>query len=201
MTLQQIVSDYFGDYVGRFLELGANDGSLIEGEPCTHLLEKGWYGLYCEPNPFSLVKLIENTNHYNVDILTAAISTTESIAEFLASESHPYLSSLNVDWVDHCNKQRPELLFDLEPKQYNIFVNTITPTDLFTKFGYDFDLISIDIEMYPPQVYTLLKNMDFEALDKCKMVVVEGNFIYIDEYMEYCGFTKQIINENSVFTR
>lgn len=201
MNIQQVVSDFFGDYVGRFLELGANDGSHHDGEPCSHLLEKGWYGLYCEPNPFSLVNLIENTKQHNVDILTAAIANKEDISGFLASRSHPYLSSLNSDWVDHCDRQKPELLFDRERDEHNIFVSTITPRDLFTKFGYDFDLISIDIEMYPPQVYTLMKKMDFEALHKCKMVIVEGDFIYTDEYMRYFGFSKQIVAENSVYTR
>lgn len=202
MNIQQVVSDFFGDHVGRFLEIGANDYNAEDNsEPCSHLLEKGWYGLYCEPNPFSLVNLIENTKQYNVDVISAAVSTTDGIAQFLASESHPYLSSLNLDWIENYSKNMPQFLFDRQRNEHKIYVNTITPRDLFCEFGYDFDLISIDIELYPPQTYMLLKKIDFEALHNCKMVITEGDFIYTDEYMKYFGFSKQIVSENCVYTR
>lgn len=201
MTLQQIVSDYFAGHVGKFLEIGANDCNVnYDDEPCSHLLEEGWYGLYCEPNPFSLVNLIKNTQKYNAEILCAAVAPTSEIKQFYTSESHPYLSSLESTWIGNALDTLHPYFSTIPRSDYQVFVNTITPKQIFEKFGYDFDCISIDIELYPPQTHMLLKKMDFEMLN-AKMVIVEGHFIFTDEYMEQFGFTKKTHKHNSIYTR
>lgn len=201
MSLQQIVSDFFGDYVGKFLEIGANDCLVhYEQEPCSHLLEKGWYGLYCEPNPFSLVNLIKNSKQYNRDIICAAVTPTNELVEFYSSESHPFLSSTEPTWIDTCLRVMPEFFSLRERNEYTVYVNTITPTEIFEKFGYDFDCISIDIELYPPQTHMLMLEFDFSKLNS-RMVIVEGTFPYTDEYMKAFGFSAQIYDNNTIYTR
>ncbi len=201
MTLRQIVSDFFGDYVGKFLEIGANDCDVdYDEEPCSHLLEKGWYGLYCEPNPFSLVNLIKETEKYNADIICSAVSSTNNLTEFYTSESHPYLSSMESTWIDSCLRVMPEYFSLQERKEYKVFLNTITPQEIFEKFGYDFDCISIDIELYPPQTHQIILGMDFNKL-KTRMLIVEGSFIFTDQYMKSFGFSSRIYDNNTIYTR
>lgn len=201
MTLRQIVSDYFGDYVGKFLEIGANDcHTNYDEEPFSHLLEKGWYGLYCEPNPFSLVNLIKNTQKYNVDILCAAVDFKPELKKFYSSESHPYLSSLVPEWIDNWATENPDHFLNRQRNEYEVFVKTITPVEIFKKFGTDFDCLSIDIEVYPPQTHMILKSIDFKQV-KSKMVIVEGSFSYTNEYMSAFGFTTDIHGGNTIYTR
>ncbi len=201
MTLRQIVSDFFGDYVGKFLEIGA-DGCNInyEEEPCSHLLVKGWYGLYCEPNPFTLGNLIKDCSQYKTDIICSAVSSTNKLTEFYTSESHPYLSSMESTWIDSCSQTMPEYFTLQERKEYKVFLNTVTPQEIFEKFGYDFDCISVDIELYPPQTHQIILDMDFNKL-KTRMLIVEGSFKYTDEYMESFGFSKQINKHNTIYVR
>ena len=127
---RKIVSDFFGNHVGKFLEIGANELNLHrDGEPCSHLLEKGWYGLYCEPNPFSLVNLIQQTKDYDVDIICAAVNYKTSISQFIASKSHAYLSSMDSEWMDLTLNNMPEVLKNIPRDNHNIYVNTITPSE------------------------------------------------------------------------
>lgn len=198
---KQIVSDFFGNHVGKFLEIGANELNLnSDGEPCSHLLEKGWYGLYCEPNPFSLVNLIRQTKDYNVDILCAAVNNKTGIRDFRASKSHAYLSSMDSDWMDLTLNHMPEGLKNIPRNDYDIYVNTITPSEIFQKFGYDFDCISIDVELPPWHTHEILTQIDFDAVI-ATMVVVESKYYLSDVYMKKFGFSNNFDGLNTFYTR
>jgi hypothetical protein len=198
---KKIVSDFFGNHVGKFLEIGANELDLnLNGEPCSHLLEKGWYGLYCEPNPFSLVRLIEQTKDYNVDILCAAVNYKTGISKFKASKSHAYLSSMDSDWMDFMLDLMPESLKNIPRDDHNIYINTVTPSEIFDKFGYDFDCISIDVELPPWHTHQILTQIDFDKV-VAKMVVVETKFLSSDEYMRKFGFSINFDGPDTFYIR
>jgi len=186
---KKIVSDFFGNYVGKFLEIGANELNITaDREPCSHLLEKGWYGLYCEPNPFSLVNLIPQTKQYNADILCAAVNYKTGISKFKASKSHAYLSSMDSNYMDNILNYMPDGIKNIPRDDHDIYVNTITPSEIFDKFGYDFDCISIDVELPPWHTHQILTQIDFDTV-MAKMVIVETKFYESDEYMRKFGFS------------
>ena len=198
---KQIVSDFFGNHVGKFLEFGANELNLnAKSEPCSHLLEKGWYGLYCEPNPFSLVNLIQQTKHYNADILCAAVNYKTGISKFKASKSHTYLSSMDSDYMDNILKYMPDGIKNIPRNDHDVYVNTITPSEIFDKFGYDFDCISIDVELPPWHTHQILTQIDFDMV-MAKMVIVETKFYDSDEYMRKFGFSVNHEIADTFYTR
>jgi hypothetical protein len=59
---QEIILNYFGDFKGHFLDIGAYNGVDISNTRA--LLELGWTGVLVEPNPFNLVELIKNCQEF-----------------------------------------------------------------------------------------------------------------------------------------
>jgi len=55
---QKIILDFFGDYVGRFLDLGAFDG--IGGSNSRGLTDRHWSGVCVEASPFTFQRLVSN---------------------------------------------------------------------------------------------------------------------------------------------
>jgi hypothetical protein len=73
---------YFGDFVGRFLDVGAMDGITISNTYA--LAQKGWKGVCVEPDPQALEGL-QRTHGDNPNIVIApvAISTCGKVPDVL----------------------------------------------------------------------------------------------------------------------
>src|SRR5690242_2629682 len=52
---QEAILKYFGDFIGTFADLGANDGQTLSNTRA--LAEKGWCGVFVEPSPMPFAKL------------------------------------------------------------------------------------------------------------------------------------------------
>jgi len=78
---QQVILDYFGNKVGRLLEIGSNDGETLSNSRA--LILNGWAADLVEPAPIPLEKLknLYVTNR-DVNIIESAICEYTGIMSF-----------------------------------------------------------------------------------------------------------------------
>jgi FkbM family methyltransferase len=74
---EKVIADYFKDFVGSVLDIGANDGKTLSNSLA--LIEKGWYGFLVEPSPTAYCKLEDlHYNNEKVQYINAAIGARDS---------------------------------------------------------------------------------------------------------------------------
>lgn len=181
---EKIILDFFGDYIGTFLDIGAYDGLEISNTRA--LLEKGWSGVMVEPDPRSLVKLMENVEPFKdkVKIISAAVIPHH------AAELYRLWMDEERAWASGITNFVPAGIDKL--KTLKLYVRSISIAQLLMLSPYDF--INIDAE-----------GMDMEILRAiptplpCKLICIEPYFekgrIEMRKYLtEDCGCT--IIAEN-----
>lgn len=83
---QQIIADYFGGYVGRFADIGANDGISLSNTYALALA--GWWGLWIEPGPQAFRRLEANVRDLNGQPVPVAISDSYGMLTLLESDAH-----------------------------------------------------------------------------------------------------------------
>ena len=148
-VFDNILVDHFKNFTGKFLGIGANVG-LDWGFP---LLDRGWSGVYCEPDPIACSQLIQNTEKYRnqVSIVNSAIMPTSGLRPFYLSLNSSFLSSMDSDWLEtvlsYNNNQ-----WDKNPKKVPILTNAISFQELINYIGIDFDLIVIDTEGFDVEI-------------------------------------------------
>jgi hypothetical protein len=203
------IQDFFKDQpTGRFLEIGAKDGEPdMDSEPMWTLVEKGWSGVYCEPNPISCASLIENILPYKdkIQIFNGAISLPESpgrLEDFHLCFDIPSISSFDVDWQEQTTKgdywleHFPHLKLDTN-RQISIITNTVTFQTLIDKVGNDFDCISIDIETGLDKVEELIMSIDWGQFKNCKLLCLETSGNKYLAHLEKFGFTSHLVTKNN----
>lgn len=81
------ILDYFKEYKGTLLDLGANDGKMFSNSLA--LIEKGWRGYLVEPSPKAFAKLSKlHSSNKNVECVQVAIGETNSRAVLAESGWH-----------------------------------------------------------------------------------------------------------------
>jgi FkbM family methyltransferase len=84
---EQIIIDYFGDYKGNLLDIGANDGITFSNS--RKLLELGWSGELVEPANIPYLKLKELCKeNKKVKLHKVAISDLRGELTFYSSGEH-----------------------------------------------------------------------------------------------------------------
>lgn len=69
----EIISEFFGDYVGTFLDLGAGDGTLCSNTRA--LAERGWRGWLVEPEARAFLELRKlYADNHRIKLLNCALS-------------------------------------------------------------------------------------------------------------------------------
>ena len=202
------IQDFFKDQpTGRFLEIGARDGEPdMDSEPMWTLVEKGWSGVYCEPNPISCASLIENILPYKdkIQIFNGAISLPDSpsrLEDFHICLDIPSISSFDVDWQEQITKgdywleHFSHLKLDTN-RQISIITNTVTFQTLIDKVGNDFDCISIDIETRLDKVEELIMSIDWGQFKNCKLLCLEINGNKCLGHLEKFGFSSHLKTKN-----
>lgn len=156
------IGEFFGSFVGRFLDVGAFDG--IDMSNTRRLWEQGWSGVLVEPAAHNFSVLIKNYESRPNDavLVQAAVSNTRGLKKF---------------WID-CKPQRlwsttisPDLV-DIgsiaEPLKIPTVVACCTIDDLVPYGPYDF--ISIDAEW---EDLGILRTMPASLVTKCRLLCIE----------------------------
>lgn len=128
---EAVLFGYFGTRIGRFLDIGANDGETLSNTRALALL--GWSGVWVEPSPVAYKKL--SILYPNGHIINAAVGLVSGEAEF--HEGSDTLTSTLLD------KEAERWGRD---KFRQIKVRSITPAELFAMAPGPYDFISIDCE-------------------------------------------------------
>jgi len=130
-----VVLSYFGNFRGRFLDIGANDGRSASNT--YRFAELGWGGLCVEPGWRVVGQLIETHQHHpDVEILNAAIDEQDGISPFWDCQITT-LSTMDKDLQDRYPKRKGAK---------KIHIATCTMTHLLKTFPGPFHYISIDAE-------------------------------------------------------
>ena len=183
-----ILADHFKGYTGRFLGIGANVG-LDWGFP---LLDRGWSGIYCEPDPIACSQLIQNTEKYRdrVSVVNSAIMPTGGLRPFYLSLNSSFLSSMHSDWLEtvlsYNNNQ-----WDQNPKKVSILTNSISFQEFINYIGKDFDLIVIDTEGFDVEI---AMSVDWSQFTKCTLISLEHGF---PEVYPSSDIIEQLYNQGS----
>jgi FkbM family methyltransferase len=121
---------------GKFLDIGAHDGKSFSSSRA--LVEKGWSGVYVEPDPYVLPSLQQNTEEFKDR------TTIEPVAIGLQKGHLPFYSSKG-DMVGSLS-QAHKIKWSSAVSFEEIQVDVITLSDLAEKHGTNFDFINLDVE-------------------------------------------------------
>ncbi|HET6224664.1 MAG TPA: FkbM family methyltransferase [Bacteroidia bacterium] len=186
---EEHILNYFKDYKGTLLDIGANDGKTFSNS--LRLIELGWKAYLVEPSPKAFEKLSKlHANNKSVECVPVAIGEGNSKAILAESGWHlnhksdvALLSTL----IPEEKKRWDKVAF--EDKEVEV-VDYKTFTELVDCKCFDF--ISIDAEGMDWQI---LSQID---LSDTKMLCIETNSVETEKYINYCiGFGMRLIYKNA----
>lgn len=163
---------------GKFLDVGAYDGIKISNTYQLHL--NGWHGTYLEPSAKTFMKLSNNIKK-NCRLVNCALGEKNDIIEFwdcCETNGKFGVSSVVKDHADswthgHFAEHRGATTFDF------YYTTTITWEKLISKFGTDYNFISIDVESLNG---VLLNLFPIEKFKKLSLFCIEKeNGIILDK--------------------
>ncbi len=186
---EKYITEYFKDFKGTVLDVGANDGKTFSNS--LRLIELGWKAYLVEPSKKALEKLYSlHSGNVNVEVIPVAIGKSNVKAILEESGWHLHHRSdvaLLSTLVPEEKKKWNKVSFEQQPCEV---LDYKTFTDLI---GYEaFDFISIDAE-----------GMDWEILSQInltqvKMVCVEHNSKDVEKYIDYCkGYGMKLLYKNA----
>jgi FkbM family methyltransferase len=186
---EQYIVDYFKDFKGTLLDLGANDGKKFSNS--LRLIELGWKAFLVEPSPkaFKLLSELHLWND-NVSCFQVAIGESDSMAILAESGFHlkdkSDIALLSTLVTKEKTKWKGVSFNDVEVEVINYKTLTkLVDTDKF-------DFISIDIEGFD---WVVLQQID---LTHTKLICVETNSIETQKYIDYCAkFGMRLIYKNA----
>lgn len=160
------ILNYFGDYVGTFLDLGCNDCVTFSNTRALSL--KGWKGVFVDPSPKAMERCKKLYNgHKGYYFYPVAVSSHNGKA--ILHESGPLCTATDIGLVSTFHHSEIDRFkrtvryesIEVKTFKWKTFVNRLRVKK--------FDLVSIDIE---GDELNVLPHMD---LSKTKMVVIEWN--------------------------
>lgn len=198
---QQIILDYFGEFVGTLLSIGENDGITFSNSRA--LLENGWYGVLVEPSEKSFKKLQENNAHLHCQLHDVAISDHVGEVDFFESgtligkDDHSLVSSIveaETERWKHKSKDSDPIVDFVKTTVPCVDVATLIKNSTCTTF----EFITIDTEGMDLEI---LKQLDLEALG-CRMICIEYNNKDAEEFDRLIPFPLHFKNRtNLIYAR
>ena len=155
-----IVNNFFAGHVGRFLSIGANHGQ----DQTYDLLCKGWQGVYCEPDPYACIKLMETVQPYReqVTIINSAITPVGGPIDFYLAVGESFVSSTQVSWTQrHAKKNNIQ----------KILINSLSLNQVLEQFNFEFDFVQTDIEGLDIEI---IQSVDWSRVTSCRMICTEA---------------------------
>lgn len=164
-----IILNYFGNYVGTFLDIGANDGITLSNTYA--LSQKEWTGCCVEASPKAYDRLKE-AHPFNKHIEYYKFAIGSINGKIILHESNEHLVGKgDIGLLSTVKESELKRWGDAQ-----VFTKIEVPVKTFKSFlsmtaHYSFDFISIDIEGMELEV---LPQMDLKKLET-KLICVEFN--------------------------
>jgi FkbM family methyltransferase len=185
---QKFILDFFEGKTGRFLDLGAFDGTTGSNTRC--LSDSGWKGVLVEASPANFRILIQN--HYankNLSFVLGALST-ESKLTILHDCNSLLTTTLDENHIDQYIKE-------------SYYVSSFTPKQLASVFGVDFQFVSLDIEGLDlpvlREIGCLLGNTELLCIEDSipGTSFDEAYYLQLREAAEQHGFKRVVARTNN----
>jgi FkbM family methyltransferase len=171
---------------GRFLDIGAHDGLSFSSTRA--LVEKGWSGVYVEPDPYVLPALVSNTEDFKDR------TTIEPVAIGLERGHLPFYSSKG-DMVGSLS-QAHKIKWSSAVSFEEIQVDVITLDDLAQKHGTNFDFINLDVEGINWELFT---QFDWNVwTPKVVCIEYDDKLREIGHILENNGFTISYVSPENI---
>lgn len=198
---EDIIKSYLGDFVGTFLDIGANDGKELSNTYA--LVERGWAGTYVEASPVTFDKLKENIgDNPKFDFINCVAGSKDGETVLHESGQLPGLGTDNYSLVSSTREDEVHRWDSLNIPFKDVTVKELKVESILKLTKHKtFELISVDIEGMEPEV---IPQIDFEKLG-CKMAIIEWNLKggeFYDEIMLEHGMSIIHINaENRIYVQ
>ena len=189
---QEFIFNYFGDFVGNFMDLGSNDGITLSNTWALAL--HGWHGILVDASPKAFERLKKNyEGNERVVLLNCAVGSIKG--DMVLSESGELLGQGDVALVSSFKYEETKRWESINMPFENVIVPMVRFEEILEKAGSsNFDLISIDIEGMEKEV---VPQIDFAAL-KTRMAIIEFNGKdedFFTNHMNQFGF--KLIHKNA----
>lgn len=178
---QEKLLEYFGEKVGRFLDIGACDGALNSNTLA--LVERGWSGVLVEPSVAAFGEL--HRRHGGNRKLTLVHAAVGGISYSLIPFSDSY-GVIGYSTTEDVNREKWNHLVAFEPPFY---IPMVPLDDLLRRFPGPIDMLSIDTEGTSVELFM---NFPFDSI-RPMAVVVEH-----DGYTDICGVRARKFNYREV---
>jgi FkbM family methyltransferase len=163
---EQHILDYFGDFIGTFIDIGCNDCETFSNTRALAL--RGWKGVLIDPSPSAIKRCRElYKGHKGIYIYDYAISSHNGKA--ILQESGPLCSAADTGLVStfhNHEKERFQKTVKYDPIEVKTFKWKTARNRWIIK---DFDMISLDIE---GDEMNVLPDID---LSKTRLICIEWN--------------------------
>jgi FkbM family methyltransferase len=176
---------------GRFLDIGAYNPKIFSNTRA--LFERGWGGVLVEPSPGPFLDLLaEYGKCEQIELVCAAVCSGVGLLRFHASEDA-------VSTVNDIHYQKWRTRADFVGQ---FFISTVTATQIFNRFGRDFDFINIDIEGHSMETFLDMIRREPELRPKCFCVEHDGSQGEIERRSTTFGYrVRHITSENIILER
>ncbi len=165
----KVILEYFGDFVGVLLDIGANDGRTLSNSLA--LIEKGWGGALVEASPKAFERLSkEHQGNKKIELHNFALAGHDGEIEF--NESGELLGCGDVALVSSTKQNEMDRWTSLNMP----FEKMKVPCKSFASFIKDskykqYDFISIDVEGMELEI---LPQINFDEVGS-KLACIEFN--------------------------
>lgn len=187
---EQFIVRFFGDRIGRFLDIGAWDAEIFSNT--RSLFEMGWGGVLVEPSPVCFRKIMKAYRGVDrIGLVNAAVANDASIKRFYATEDAlSTFETLHRDiWA-----QRQAVPFR------EMYLRTVTVPELLRVFPGPYEFLNIDVE---GGSWELLQSFPLDEMQTLLLCIeYEDHLNEIETYCGTLGFSRvHWTNENLLMGR
>ena len=196
---QQLILEYFGEHVGKFLDIGANDGITLSNSYA--LTQLGWSGVLLDASPQAFARLTR-LHHENSKLFLYNCLLGDFDGETEFNESGELLGSGDVGLVSSSKPSELQRWKSLNMSYipHKLMQQTFASFLKILPFT-EFDFVTIDIEGCEIEV---VPQINFRDL-KTKMAIIEWNGTaghFYDDYMNQFGMHLIHVNaENRIYAK
>jgi len=173
---EKYILQFFGDFVGGLLDIGANDGFTFSNSMA--LIERDWTADLVEPSPKAYKKL-EKLYWGNHKVFVWNCAITEKTGESEFYESGPLISSKDIALVSSVKKTELERWSKIDFKKTKVGTMTINDLSNYADCPI-WDFISIDAEGYDLEIlrqidltYTKLLCIEWNSIEETKKAILD----------------------------
>lgn len=180
---EQIIANYFKEFIGKFLDIGAYDGKNLSNT--YRLAEQGWSGICVEPSVSAFSELLKNHNkNKGVLLINAAVAPTSCMQLFYDSMGDA------VSTTNKVHKTKWENGSNVRFRPY--YINTITIKQIMN-IQNEFDFVNIDVE---GNNFALFETWPFDICrPKCFCIEHDGTQELLNKIFSYHKY--RLIEENA----